>query len=194
MTFTRRNLPHLHFKFGIYFVTFRLYGSLPKEIIETLILKSINSKDIKDQRMFQKYDKILDSGKYGSKYLMNEKIADIVKNCLHYPDNNDYKLICYCIMSNHVHVVFELLENNKGLSKIMQSIKRISARKLNEVLNKTGTFWKDESFDRLIRDEKEFYKVLRYVLMNPVKAGLVEYWKDWKNSYCHPDFEWVCIE
>jgi len=91
-------------------------------------------------------------------------------------------------MSNHVHVVFELLENNKGISKIMQSIKRISARKSNEILHRSGTFWQDESFDRLIRNEKEFYKILRYVLMNPVKAGLVTHWKDWKNSYCHPEF------
>jgi len=44
------------------------------------------------------------------------------------------------------------------------------------------------SFDRLVRDEKELYYVIRYVLMNPVNAGLVENWRDWKYTYCHPDY------
>ncbi len=164
MTMTRRNLPHLYFEFGIYFVTFRLEST------------------------FQKYDSILDSGKYGADYLKNDNVCKIVKDCLHYPDTKEYTLICYTMMSNHVHVVFELLEGNKGLDKIMQSIKGISARRANLVLNRSGTFWQDESFDRLIRNENEFCKVIRYVMSNPVKAGLVNNWKDWKNSYCNSEF------
>ncbi|MBK8549590.1 MAG: transposase [Ignavibacteria bacterium] len=155
-------------------------------------LNSTNSNNLcygkKDKRVFQKYDDILDSEKYGEKYLSNDKIAGVVKHCLHYPDNKDYNLICYSIMSNHVHIMFKLIKGNKGLSKIMQSIKRISATRSNKILGRTGTFWQDESFDRLIRNEKEFLAVLRYVLNNPVKAGLVAHWQDWKNSYCHTDY------
>ena len=88
-------------------------------------------------------------------------------------------------MSNHVHLVFELIEDNKGISKIMQSIKRISARKSNLLLNKSGTFWQDESYDRLVRDDKELYFIIRYVLMNPVNAGLTDEWHKWKYTYCH---------
>jgi len=97
-------------------------------------------------------------------------------------------LICYTIMSNHVHTVFELIKNNKGLDKIMKSIKGITARESNKILNRSGKFWQDESYDRLIRNEKEFYRVINYVLMNPVKAGLIENWRDWKYSYCNPDY------
>ena len=75
-------------------------------------------------------------------------------------------------MPNHIHLVFELLSKNKSVSKIMQSIKRISARKSNVILHRKGKFWQDESYDRLVRDDKELYFVIKYVLMNPVNARL----------------------
>jgi len=130
----------------------------------------------------------LDSGLYSSKHLIDHQVAEICKYTLHFPDGKDYKLICYCIMPNHIHLVFELIEGNKGISKIMQSIKRTSARKSNQVLNRSGKFWQDESYDRLVRDEKELFFIIRYVLMNPESAGLVENWSDWNYTYCHPDY------
>lgn len=186
--FHRRNLPHLYFNDGIYFITSRLINSIPIEKLEQLKNETKNISDEKQKRLFKKYDVLMDSGEYGEKYLKNPKCAEIVKDTLHYPDGKEYKLICYCIMPNHFHLVFELLQNNKGISKIMQSIKRISARDCNTILSRSGAFWQDESFDRWVRDEKELYFVIRYILLNPVTAGLVDDWKDWKYTYCHPDY------
>lgn len=186
--FHRRNLPHLYFNDGIYFITSRLINSIPMEKLEQLKNETKNISDEKQKRLFKKYDTLMDSGEYGEKYLKNPKCAEIVKDTLHYPDGKEYKLICYCIMPNHFHLVFELLQNNKGISKIMQSIKRISARDCNTILSRSGAFWQDESFDRWVRDEKELYFVIRYILLNPVTAGLVNDWKDWKYTYCHPDY------
>lgn len=186
--FHRRNLPHLYFNDGIYFITSRLINSIPMEKLEQLKNETKNISDEKQKRLFEKYDALMNSGEYGEKYLKNPKCAEIVKDTLHYPDGKEYKLICYCIMPNHFHMVFELLQNNKGISKIMQSIKRISARDCNTILSRSGAFWQDESFDRWVRDEKELYFVIRYILLNPVTAGLVNDWKDWKYTYCHPDY------
>jgi REP element-mobilizing transposase RayT len=186
--FHRRNLPHLYFNDGIYFITSRLINSIPMEKLEQLKNETKNISDEKQKRLFEKYDALMNSDEYGEKYLKNPKCAEIVKDTLHYPDGKEYKLICYCIMPNHFHMVFELLQNNKGISKIMQSIKRISARDCNKILSRSGAFLQDESFDRWVRNEKELYFVIRYVLLNPVTAGLVNDWKDWKYTYCHPDY------
>ncbi len=124
----------------------------------------------------------------GVNYLTIQTIAEIVKSPIEFLNNKEYKVICYSIMPNHVHLVFELLDGNKGISKIMQSIKRYSARKANIVLNRSGQFWQDESYDRLIRNEQELYNIVKYVLMNPVKAGLVDDWEKWDNTYCHPNY------
>jgi REP element-mobilizing transposase RayT len=91
-------------------------------------------------------------------------------------------------MPNHVHLVFRLLPGNSGISKIMKGIKGTSARKSNLFLNKTGKFWQDESYDRLVRNEKELFFIIRYILMNPVKADLVNKWTDWENTFCDKDY------
>lgn len=186
--FHKRNLPHLYFNDGIYFITSRLINSIPVEKLELLKKDATIATDEKEKRLFKKYDALIDSGIYGEKFLKIPECAEIVKNTLHFPNDKDYKLICYCIMPNHFHLVFELLENNKGISKIMQSIKRKSARECNKILNRNGAFWQDESFDRLVRDEKELYFIIKYVLLNPVHAGLVSIWSDWKYTYCRNDY------
>ncbi len=192
-TFHRRNLPHLYDTEGRYFITYRLKNSIPqkmiKEIHETY---SKNEKDklayLKFSRMIDKYENALSSGEYGIDYLKNVKVALACKNTLHYPDGKDYELICYSIMPNHIHLIFELLKGNKGISKIMQSIKRLSALESNKILNRSGSFWHAESYDRQIRDDVELYYFIKYVLLNPVKSGYVKNWYDWENTYCHPSY------
>lgn len=191
--FHRRNLPHLYYNEGIYFITYRLAGTIPLQVLkqfqkELAEAKSKDELSIKQKRIFEKYDNFLDSSSSEINYLEKEEFAGIVKTTLHYPEGKDYKLICYCIMPNHVHLVFELLKHNKGVSKIMQSIKRISASDCNKLLNKTGKFWQGESFDRLIRDDKELYNIINYVINNPVKAGLVDNPGRWNNTYLAKEY------
>jgi REP element-mobilizing transposase RayT len=188
-SFHKRNLPHLYFSDGIYFVTYRLANSIPLDKLK--LIKSKNSLDWdfeKFSRLFEKYDKLLNSNKLNTNYLAQNEIADICKQTIHYYDGKEYTLICYCIMPNHIHLVFELLPGNKGISKIMQSIKGISARRCNLQLNISDSFWQDESFDRWIRNDKELYHIIRYVLLNPVSAGLVNSWNEWRNTYCNPNY------
>ena len=190
--FHRRNLPHLYYNDGTYFITYRLAGTIPSHILEQFQLELSKSGkenlDIKNKRIFKKYDDYLDKSLQGTNYLKKKEFAETVKYTLHYPDGKDYFLICYCIMPNHVHLVFHLLKTNKGVSKIMQSIKRISALRCNKLLNKKGKFWQDESFDRLVRDDVELYYIINYVINNPVKAGLVDDWEKWKYTYLVKDY------
>ena len=56
---------------------------------------------------------------------------------------------------------------------MMQSLKRFTAREGNRIVGLTGQpFWQDESYDRLVRDEKEFERTLHYIENNPVTASL----------------------
>jgi putative transposase len=73
-------------------------------------------------------------------------------------------------MANHVHL---LITPHVPVSKLMQSLKRITAREGNRILGFTNRpFWQDESYDRVVRDETEFQSIARYIRMNPVKAGM----------------------
>jgi REP-associated tyrosine transposase len=65
----------------------------------------------------------------------------------------------------------------------MKSLKGYSAWEANRVLDRKGTFWEKESYDHVVRDDREFDRVVKNVLNNPVKAGLVKDWKQWPWSY-----------
>jgi len=103
-------------------------------------------------------------------------------------------------MSNHVHAVFapfliaaelresrsfrsvSFLSENPPLDVIMKSLKGYTAWEANRVLGRKGTFWEQESYDHVVRDDAEFHRIINYVLNNPVKAGLVSDWRQWKWS------------
>lgn len=81
-----------------------------------------------------------------------------------------YQLHSYVVMPNHVHL---LITPEVPVPKVMQSLKRFTAREGNRLLGLTGQpFWQDESYDRLVRDQKEFGRIARYIEMNPEHAGL----------------------
>ena len=188
--FHRRNLPHIYYNEGIYFVTFRIYGSLHSEELKKLHLLRLNQNihPAGQKKIFKKYDLLLDNPTNNILYLKQPEIMQLCKSSIHYYDGKEYKLICYCIMPNHVHLVFELLSKERNVGEIIGSIKKYSARRANKILRKDGTFWQAESFDRLVRDEVELYFTIKYVLLNPVNAGLVENWKKWDGTYCHPNY------
>ncbi|MSU24178.1 MAG: hypothetical protein EXS32_10195 [Opitutus sp.] len=61
------------------------------------------------------------------------------------------------------------------LPEIVQSWKGYSARAANRLLGRAGAFWQAEPYDHLIRDDADFAHAVRYILENPLKAGL----RDW---------------
>jgi len=195
----RRNLPHIQPEDGIFFITFRLDGSLPIEVIKKLqeerdlMIAQIKSKsDLKSDILrahniyFDKFDALLDNPSTGPTYLADKKIAAIVKDAIHFLDDKDYKLICYTIMSNHVHMIN--YKTRRVLHRILQSLKRFTGKEANKLLNRQGTFWQKESYDNLIRGREDLTNKIDYVLNNPVKAGLVDNWEDWEFSYCGEEF------
>jgi REP element-mobilizing transposase RayT len=83
---------------------------------------------------------------------------------------SDYGLHAWVIMPNHVHL---LITPSADPSEIMRNLKGRTARQANLLLNRAGQrFWQEESYDHLIRNEREFQRIERYIVENPVTAGL----------------------
>ena len=89
-------------------------------------------------------------------------------------------------MPNHVHVVIQPFAGktttagtavpHSELSEILHSWKSFTSKEANKLLRRSGDFWQAEYYDHLIRDESDFRHAVRYVLDNPIKAGL----RNWK--------------
>jgi REP element-mobilizing transposase RayT len=197
--FYRRHLPHYQPQGATFFVTWRLHGSLPRQALEVLREKGRQAEATGKWReeeiflgpntRFGLWDSVLDEALAGPVWLRDPRIAEVVKGSLHNLDGRKYHLIAFCIMPNHVHLVLTPLpiqgagQSYHFLPGILQSLKGYTARRANQILGRTGPFWQDESYDHVVRDEEELRRVVRYVIYNPVKAGLVEFFEDWRWSY-----------
>ena len=220
-----RNLPHIQPQGATFFVTFNLVGSLPRAVLqqwkaEKRQLEAEKSHPLKlqgashseaigvitpdqkqkhrewNRRWFRKFETALDNAQIGPLWLKDERIAKEVAKSLHYRDGKVYRLDAYCIMANHVHVVFAPLAIQSSeeaqtnslqyntLASIMQSIKGYTAWKANRLLGRSGAFWHHESYDHSVRNASEWQRIITYVLNNPVKAGLIKDWEKWQWSYC----------
>ena len=113
-----------------------------------------------------------------SDYELTDAAKDIVFAAIKFHDNKKYKLYACAVMTTHVHLVLQPLEESAGnyysLAQIIHSIKSYTTNKIQRTLNKSGRIWLDETYDRVIRDDNDFYTKMNYIMNNPVKAGLVE--------------------
>jgi REP element-mobilizing transposase RayT len=161
-TFHSRRLPHYHSIGRPIFLTWRLHGSLPANRSFPSVTAS--------GRAFLAMDRILDNACTGPLFLRLPAIASMVVDSIYYRDLRHYHLHAYVVMPNHVHLLITPLVE---VSKLMQSLKRFTAREGNRILGLTGQpFWQDESYDRLVRNETEFQRIADYIETNPVKSGL----------------------
>ncbi|MCB9294088.1 MAG: transposase [Lewinellaceae bacterium] len=211
--FYRRRLPHIQPPESSYSITCRLAGSLPKSITEELkeayqakrlgIASKYQGKDDAASKEalaketlalrnahFLKMDRYLDQALHGPTWLSNPEVARIVMESLHFIEHKlkYWDIWAYCVMANHVHLECTLTPVAPALNMVMKSHKSYTARQANLYLGRTGNpFWQEESFDRLIRDEDDFYYRIYYAVNNPVEAKLVKSWLDWPFTYVHPE-------
>jgi len=201
--FYERTLPHYQLPGAMLFVTFRLADSIPAGILRELAAKADrveamlqNMKDpldrqaqayLEQRRLFGEWDEALHVSRSGPAWLRERTIAELLCDSMRRRDGAVYELIAYCIMPNHVHVVFVPLAKPDGgchsLSSIMHSLKRYTAQQANLLLGREGPFWQHESYDHIVRDEAERVRIVRYVLSNPEKAGLVTLGENWPWRY-----------
>ena len=207
----RHNLPHFQQSGQTYFVTWDLQSAVPpksfarytlelemlKSQIKVLEQQKSNSSEIEKVKQdyisvksqYNKaYDDILDSDRNPKINLSKAENLEIMFEALQFWEGQRLQNIAFTIMPNHVHWVVKLLDkDNKGnpvyLQDILQSVKRHSSNKINKVENRSGKLWQKESFDTTIRNKKHLYNAIKYTLNNPVKAGLVSNWRDWKGNW-----------
>jgi thiamine-phosphate pyrophosphorylase len=84
-----------------------------------------------------------------------------------------YRLFAAVVMPDHVHMLVRPM-NDYSLSDIGKGTKGVSAKLVNEHRKQAGQVWQDETFDRVIRDRREFEEKLQYVLHNAMTKGLVD--------------------
>ena len=97
------------------------------------------------------------------------------------------QVLAWSIMSTHVHIL--LAPANGKLSKVVHRIKGRTAYKLGKRHREMKKIWVRRYYDRRIRNDKQREEAERYIIENPVKAGLCERPEEWAWSSVNPRFE-----
>ena len=179
---THRHLPHWQRSGAIYWITFRLADSIPQSKLkywkherDLWLHSNPRPWDPETEKQYQilfgeRQEHWLDAG-YGSCALRKPDCRKAVWDGLMRFHNARLQIHHGVIMPNHVHLLLEPL-NGESLSKLLKGIKGASARVCNQILNRKGTFWMEDSYDRIVRNREEYAHYVRYINGNPVRAKL----------------------
>lgn len=182
-------LPHWTRDGAVYAVTFRLADSLPQTSLQSILEERKEIRSMAEQinrelspwklkhleeLQSDRIEKYLEAG-HGECWMKRDDVAMVVQNALCHFSGKKYDLYCWCVMSNHVHVVLRPYKAFP-LERVVYSWKSFTAREANKILGRRGQFWSREHYDHLIRNEAEFVHAMEYAWLNPEKAGF----KNWK--------------
>ena len=192
------NLPHWFQPRATYFITFRTEDSLPVHLAKRWYAErsawlaqhgiytsmpnwkhKLTELPEKLRRHFhetfsRQYLDNLDKG-LGACVLKQSRLSKIVADNLLYFNGDRYHIGDFVVMPNHVHLLVGLL-GGTDLLKQCSAWKRFTAGKINKVLEKTGRFWQEESFDHLVRSPKQFHAIQQYIRKNPSHLPSGEYY------------------
>ena len=203
-------LPHYQPSGQAYFVTWSLKDAVPpKALVEytdklhdlysqILALNNNNGNhvvldalklefNLNRKKYLKAFDDLLHLQKNSIVNLSKDSNRTIVMNALEFWEGKRIENYAYCVMSNHVHWVLKVFYtdengNATNLQDILQSVKRFSETVINKIEGLNGSLWQNESFDTAIRDEKHLKQAIDYTINDPVKAGLVTDWYEWKGT------------
>ena len=109
-----------------------------------------------------------------------EAARTLVRILNHPQDRLRYSTLAYVLMPDHLHCLLQLGEQ-ENLSQCVQRVKSLSAKAIRPDL------WQKGFHDRAVREEDDLVRIARYVIANPVRAGLVSR----VGAYSHWDAIWV---
>ena len=90
-----------------------------------------------------------------------------------------YRLLChaYCLMTNHYHLLLETPEAN--LSRAMRQLNGVFAQRFNRRHERPGHVLEGRFHAQVIGRDAHLREVCRYIVLNPVRAGLVAQPREW---------------
>ena len=110
---------------------------------------------------------------------LNLAFGRIVVQAMRFQENEErVESLAFVLMPDHLHWLVAL-QHEATLHEVMKSIKSYSSRRIGNLLREGGEveyahIWQDGFHDHALRKEDDLINVARYIVANPVRAGLVK--------------------
>jgi putative transposase len=96
-------------------------------------------------------------------------------------ERTDCRVHAYVLMTNHVHLLVTPMQEH-GIAEMMQSLGRRYVQYINKTYRRTGTLWEGRYKASLVDSEAYLLTCMRYIELNPLRAGMVEHAGEYKWS------------
>ena len=100
----------------------------------------------------------------------------------------DFKIWAYCFMPDHLHLLLEGKTKDANLKKLIALFKQVSGYEYKQNVShrfnteKEPKLWQPSFYDHVLRKDEALEDVVRYILNNPVRKGIVEHYSKYRYS------------
>jgi putative transposase len=94
-------------------------------------------------------------------------------NLIEWKAHYNVAVYAYCLMTNHVHLILEPRTDGGTISSLMRRVSARQGRRVNRLEKRIGTLWSGRFKSSVIDTDRYLMACLRYVELNPVRAGMV---------------------
>jgi putative transposase len=84
----------------------------------------------------------------------------------------EFAVPAYCLMPDHVHLLIDGRTERSDLRRFIKRAKQSSGQRYAATAR--GPLWQDSYYDHVVRREDDLIRIVRYIIENPVRAGLVK--------------------
>jgi len=105
---------------------------------------------------------------------------------------SDVAILAYCFMPDHVHVLIEGLTPDARPIGLIARWKQASGFRFQR--EHRERLWQPSFFERVLREDETSRIVARYILANPVRAGIVTHPSEYPHSYCAWQEDWSDVQ
>ena len=104
------------------------------------------------------------------------------KKLYEYKVKYEMEILCYCLMPNHFHLFVGQTEQNKSIGKFIGDLGNSYTKSINKKYKRSGVLFEGSTKSKIVYEESAFMLLTKYILLNPVRAGLCTNFEDYEFS------------
>jgi len=105
-------------------------------------------------------------------FVTPEAVSIVHEQILRACATEGFEILAYCYMPDHLHLVIEAQRPDADLKRLVRRAKQHAGFYFKRAIR--HELWQRYGYERVLRNEEETWAVVRYVIENPVRAGLVD--------------------
>ena len=99
-----------------------------------------------------------------------EAVSVVLEQLLRSSREQNFAVIAYCFMPDHVHLLIEATAEHADCKRFIAAFKQYSGYYYRQRFG--SKLWQRYGYERVLRNDESTVEVAKYVLANPVRAGL----------------------